>query len=111
MEISWIGHSCFRLKGKAVTVITDPYETTATGLKLPKLSGDVVTVSHSHPDHANYSVVELHPYVIAGPGEYEVKGVNVVGVSSFHDEKNGEERGKNTIYNISVDGINIVHLC
>ena len=110
MEISWIGHSCFRLKGKFATVITDPFDSNSTGLKLPKLSADLITVSHSHSDHNNPSSIEGSPYLIQGPGEYEVKGVNVVGMATFHDDKGGAERGKNTIYNITVDDVNIAHL-
>lgn len=110
MEISWIGHACFRIKGKTGTVITDPYDPNSTGLKLPKLTADVVTVSHGHGDHNNSSSIEGTPYIISGPGEYEVKGINVVGVGTFHDDKNGAERGKNTVYNITLDDINILHL-
>lgn len=50
------------------------------------------------------------PFVISGPGEYEISGINVVGVESFHDDSQGAERGKNTIYLANVDDINIVHL-
>lgn len=110
MEISWIGHSCFRLKGKNAVVITDPYDEGSTGLKLPKLSADVITISHDHADHSNSAPLEGSPYVIHGPGEYEVKGINVVGLGTYHDDKNGSERGRNTIYNITVDEVNIAHL-
>lgn len=110
MEISWVGHACFRLKGKTACLVTDPYDTQATGLKLPKLTADIVTVSHSHSDHANSTAIEESPYVISGPGEYEIKEINVLGVAAYHDNKNGEQRGKNTIYNITMDGINIAHM-
>lgn len=110
MDINWIGHACFRLKGKTGAVITDPYDERATGLKLPKLVSDIVTVTHSHDDHSNSTVVEGSPYLISGPGEYEVKGINVVGVNTYHDNKNGAERGRNTIYNITLDEISVTHL-
>lgn len=110
MEISWVGHACFGLKGKTACLVTDPYDTQATGLKLPKLTADIVTVSHSHSDHANLRAIEGSPYVISGPGEYEIKEINVLGVAAYHDNKNGEQRGKNTIYNITMDGINIAHM-
>lgn len=110
MEISFVGHSCFRLKGKDSAVVTDPYDPNAVGLKLPKLAADIVCLSHSHPDHANSGAIEGSLYTISGPGEYEIKGVNIVGVGTFHDDKNGEQRGKNTVYNITIDGINVAHL-
>jgi len=111
MEIIWYGQSCFKIKGKSATVITDPFDSDASGLKLPKdLTADLVLSSHSHSDHNNTQAVLGDPLVVAGPGEYEVKGVSVIGVSTFHDNQNGSERGSNTVYNIMIDGVNIVHL-
>ncbi len=109
MDITYLGHSSFRLKGKNATVVTDPYD--GIGLKYPKhVTADIVTVSHGHGDHNAVTVVEGTPYVVQGPGEYEVKGVDIVGIGSFHDDTKGEERGANTIYRIEVDGVSIVHL-
>ena len=69
-----------------------------------------MTVSHDHADHNAVHNIEGAPYVIHGPGEYEVKGVGVIGMSTFHDEEKGANRGKNTVYRIEMDGLNIVHL-
>ena len=111
MDIIWHGHSCFKIKGKAATVLTDPFDPEATGLKLPKdLTADLVLSSHSHQDHNNVSVVPGDPLVLTGPGEYEVKGISVVGVQTYHDGVSGAERGKNTVFNLIVDGVHIVHL-
>jgi L-ascorbate metabolism protein UlaG (beta-lactamase superfamily) len=109
MDISWFGQAAFRLKGKAATVVTDPFDP-KIGFKLPKVEADILTISHSHFDHNNIAAVGGEPFVIEGPGEYEIKGVSVVGVGSFHDDKKGEERGKNTLYNIQIDGVNVAHL-
>lgn len=111
MDIYPLGHSSFRIKGKVATVVTDPFDPAMVGLKFPKVeSADLVTVSHGHPDHNHVALVGGTPFVISGPGEYEVAGVTVVGYGSFHDDKKGEERGKNTIYKMTVDGIRIAHL-
>ena len=110
MEITWYGQAAFKLKGKDASVFTDPYEATFTGLSPLKVEADIVTISHGHSDHNAASVVSNNPFVIEGPGEYELKGVNVVGVSTFHDEKEGKLRGKNTIYNINIDDVQITHL-
>lgn len=111
MEIIWYGHSCFKLKGKNASVIIDPYSEDFIGLKLPKdLSCDVLIKTHDHPDHNNFSAVPKGPIEISGPGAYEIKGVAVTGVSVYHDKKQGGERGANTIYNIEIDGVNVVHL-
>ncbi|KKQ65787.1 MAG: Zn-dependent hydrolase of the beta-lactamase fold-like protein [Candidatus Daviesbacteria bacterium GW2011_GWA2_38_24] len=111
MDIYFLGAASFRLKGKTATIIIDPFDPDYTGLKLPKdLNADTVLATHSHQDHNNLSVVTGEPVKITGPGEYEVKGVAIEGVASFHDKQQGAERGRNTIYHISMDGLNIVHL-
>lgn len=111
MEITWFGQSCFKIKGKTTSIVIDPFDPNMIGLKLPKdLSADLLLVTHQHPDHNNTTAVSGDPIVIAGPGEYEVKGVSVTGVHSYHDNTEGSTRGKNTIYHINFEGINIVHL-
>lgn len=111
MDIYWYGQSCFKIKGKTATVITDPFDPDFTGLKLPKdLEGQVVLSTHSHKDHNNVGVVGGDPLIITGPGEYERAGVSIVGIQTFHDKVGGAERGSNTAYHILIDGINIVHL-
>jgi L-ascorbate metabolism protein UlaG (beta-lactamase superfamily) len=110
MDITYLGHSSFRIRGKTATVVTDPYGADV-GLKFPRhIEADIVTVSHDHGDHNAVAQVEGTPYVIKGPGEYEIKGIGVVGFSVFHDEQKGALRGKNTIYRIEVDGVSIVHM-
>lgn len=111
MTISWYGHSCFRItnQGGHLTVITDPFEK-KIGLNPPRGSADVVIVSHDHFDHNNTKAIGGEPFIIDGPGEYETKGVSINGISSFHDEKKGEERGQNTIYLIEMDNIRVCHM-
>lgn len=109
MEISYLGHSSFKIKGKNAVVVTDPYDSHMVGLKFPKVEADIVTVSHQHADHNFVEVVEGTPVIISGPGEYEVKGVKIIGIISYHDDVSGSKRGKNTIYRIRVDGVSLVH--
>lgn len=110
MDITYLGHSSFKIKGKVTTVITDPYDSEMVGLKFPKVDGDIITVSHEHPDHNKVEVVTNVKKVITGPGEYEISGVSIIGVQSFHDNKKGEERGKNTLFVIEIDGVRLLHL-
>lgn len=110
MEIQYLGHSSFRIKGKNVTVVTDPYDSTKVGLKFPKVDATIVTSSHDHDDHNLIAQVEGSHYDILGPGEYEIGGTSIFGISSFHDDKQGEERGRNTIYVFNIDGIVVCHL-
>jgi len=110
MEITYFGHASFRIKGKTATVVTDPY-TFDIGLKFPKhITADVITISHEHKDHSEVRQIEGAPYVIRGAGEYEVKGVGVIGLSTYHDEEKGAKRGNNTVFRIEIDGMSIVHL-
>lgn len=116
MEISWFGQACFKIKGKNASVVIDPFKPEATGLKLPKdLSSDVVLVSHNHDDH-NYAEAVVKtpsgstPMVFKEPGEYEVGGVVITGINSFHDSSSGAERGQNTIFHMFFEGLDIVHL-
>lgn len=110
MDIYWYGQACFKIKGKLATVIVDPFDPEFTGLKLPHdLICDAVLKSHDHKDHSNLEAVSSQ-LQIKGPGEYEIKGTNITGVSVFHDNVGGAERGKNVIYNIEEDGLNVVHL-
>lgn len=114
MDITYLGHSAFKLRGKIATVVTDPYSSTV-GFDLPKVSADIVTISHQHDDHNAFEKISgtsrrPEPYVIQAPGEYEVSGVGVFGWQTYHDDKEGKERGKNTIYIIHLDGLRICHL-
>lgn len=110
MDIFWYGQACFKLKGKSASVVIDPYDPNFIGLKLPGLEADIVLKSHDHGDHNNVSAVAGNPKVFEGPGEYESKGVVITAVRSFHDNSGGSERGLNTIFNVSIDGISVVHL-
>jgi len=109
MEISWLGHSCFHLRGKNVTLITDPFSP-QLGHSLGKISAPIVTISHNHPGH-NYALgVGGNPRVVRGPGEYEISDVLITGVASYHDDKHGQNLGRNTIYIIHMDELVICHL-
>src|SRR5579859_5575110 len=81
MEITWYGHSCFRLseRGRAA-VVTDPYDE-SLGYGLPKLKADFVTVSHNAPGHSNVSLVKGAQMVLERPGEYEIGGAFVIGMA------------------------------
>ena len=109
MDISWLGHSCFRISGTRATVITDPYSPDL-GYSLGKPTARIVTVSHQHPGHSYVQGIGGEPKLVTGPGEYEISGVLVIGMATFHDEERGGKRGKNTVYLIEVDEVSICHL-
>ncbi len=109
MEITYIGHSCFKVKGKTATLVIDPFDA-KIGLKMPKLKCDVLLNTHDHFDHTNNDACSDYKLLINSPGEYEVNDVYIQGFKTFHDDKQGEERGINTIYLIDIDGFSILHL-
>ena len=106
MELVWIGHSCFRLRGKDAAVITDPCSK-SSGYSLGRTSADLVTVSNGHPHHNAADEVGGDPTVLDGPGEYEVRGVTVTGVRTNLPHAEGT---RNTAYIIEVDDVRICHL-
>lgn len=109
VEIVWLGHSCFRVKGSQAAIITDPYPP-ELGYSLGKQTARVVTVSHAHLTHSYVQGVSGEPKLIKGPGEYEVSGIPIIGVAAFHDAERGSIRGKNTVYVMEVDGVAVCHL-
>lgn len=109
MTISWFGQSCFRLEGKDVSLLIDPFSK-EIGLWPPRIKDQIVLVTHEHYDHNNLDGAEKEVMVVRNPGEYEVKGVFVQGISSFHDKMQGAERGPNTIYLIKMEDMTICHL-
>ena len=111
MEITWYGHSCFRLTERSMaTVVTDPYDHTSIGYDSLKLKGDIVTVSHDAAGHNNTKAVKGTSHTITGPGAFEIGGVFITALqTNSHGSKNNGEL-RNTLYVFDYDGITIAHL-
>ncbi|MFH1745073.1 MAG: MBL fold metallo-hydrolase [bacterium] len=113
MIITYFGHSCFKIQDKtgtdSIELTTDPFDE-SVGLKVPNFKSEIVTVSHKHQDHNNIKVIRGNPYIVQSAGEYDISGVSIHGVESFHDDNNGKERGINIIYRIEMDGVSVSHL-
>jgi L-ascorbate metabolism protein UlaG (beta-lactamase superfamily) len=109
MQINWYGHSCFRLRDRYGTVVTDPYGDDI-GYSLPRLRADIVTVTHDHPDHANVKAIKGNPQVISGPGEYEIKGIFVLGIPAQPEETQTKLGVRNTVYLFDFEGVTVCHL-
>lgn len=114
MEITWYGHSCFRLTERSyATVVTDPYDNKAIGYEPLKLKADIVTVSHDAPGHNNTDAVKGASHVIDGAGEFEIGGVFITGVSTdggAGGKKKKDASARNTVYVFDYDGITVAHL-
>ena len=114
MEITWYGHSCFRLTERNyATVVTDPFDNQVAGYDALKLKSDIVTVSHDAPGHNNADAVKGSSHVIDGAGEFEIGGVFITGVTTdggSSKKKSKEAGASNTIYVFDYDGITVAHL-
>lgn len=111
-DIQYLGHACFRIRGREGIVLCDPYDR-SVGLEIGKPTAHIVTVSHQHSDHANTAAVRPmreRLFVIDGPGEYEVGGIMIAGVRTYHDKQKGAERGINTAYVLHIDDVVFCHL-
>ena len=113
MTITWLGHSCFKIEekinGENVSIITDPFSK-EIGLKMPSIEANIVSISHDHDDHNNISALRGDPFVINCAGEFDVKGIIIEGIKSYHDDKSGKERGDNIIFRFDIEGISLAHL-
>ena len=74
------------------------------------MEADILLLSHDHYNHNNSKAVGGNPFLISGPGEYEIKEVFVQGISAWHDNSQGKERGQTTIYVIETEAIRVCHL-
>ncbi|RPI30843.1 MAG: lactamase [Chloroflexota bacterium] len=111
MEITWYGHSCFRLTERGLaTVVTDPFDHRATGYEQLKLRADIVTVSHEAPGHNFTNAVKGTAHVLTGPGEYEIGDVFITGVQTNGHGKRSQEELRNTLYVFDYNGVTVAHL-
>lgn len=109
MKITWKGHSCFFIETDGKSIVCDPFNE-GVGYPLFKGRADLVTISHNHWDHNADHLVEGEPLVIKETGSFIYEGIDILGISSYHDKCSGGDRGENIIYKIIAGGINLVHL-
>ncbi len=109
MDMTWLGHACFRMRGREGVVLADPPDP-RSGHAIARTEAGLVTMSHEHPGHSSLRSVAGDPIVLRGPGEYEVHEILVTGVGSFHDDERGAARGRNTIFVIRLDDLVVCHL-
>ena len=91
MEVTYLGLSSFKLKSKKTTLIMDPFDPKMVGLAYPSQKADIVTVSHDHRDHNNIGAIKDYHKLINAPGEYEVMGISIIGLPSYHDKEKGNK--------------------
>ncbi len=113
MKVKWLGHACFLITADSgFKIVTDPYEAGFRGIinyGPVRESPDIVTISHQHGDHNYTGDLQGSPKVVQGAGRHQVKGIEFVGIPCYHDAVSGRERGDNTIFCFTVDGVRVCH--
>ena len=120
MRVEWHGQSAFTLEGDDGKVFIDPFgdmsPMTGRGdmtFAYPPIEAedvDLLLVTHEHLDHNGVEAVAGDPATLrAAAGTHESPIGDVVGVSSEHDQSAGTERGHNTIFVFTLDGVRIAH--
>jgi L-ascorbate metabolism protein UlaG (beta-lactamase superfamily) len=113
VDLTWLGHACFRLRGRDVTILTDPYHSDGWGYPSLLTSANIVTISNDHPHHASLEGIDGRPHVLRGPGEYEIGGVLIWGVRTSRPKDDALVSGaaaRNTAFIIQVEELTICHL-
>lgn len=115
MTITWYGQSCFKIQTRSkrgsdeIIIFTDPFDK-SIGLRPPQGQANIVTISHQHIDHNNTDSLKGDFFTVDAPGEYSIQGITIEGIESFHDNVEGQEVGRNTIFLIESEDIRICHL-
>ncbi len=110
MKIRYLGHSSFLLtESTGTAIVTDPYDD-SVGYRMPQVNADAVTVSHHHYDHDNVKAVGGNPVILDKEQGYELPGVVINAVKSYHDDQGGTLRGENVIFKFRMDGLDVCHL-
>ncbi len=116
MHITYHGLSCFKIIAKTegrgskdVTIIFAPYDK-KLGLRPPQSNADIILIPHPDAMFNNPEILRGNPIIINRPGEYAVKGINIVGSDSLADHNNGESRGNTVVFSLDVEGMKIVYL-
>ncbi|MCX6757586.1 MAG: MBL fold metallo-hydrolase [Candidatus Nomurabacteria bacterium] len=111
MIITYFGKQFFKISQGDLTVAFNPISKDSKFFNSGKFGSDIALVTTNHPDYngiAQLSHGEREPFVISGPGDYEVKEIFVKG--SMSESEIAGKKFINTIYSLAIDGINIVFL-
>lgn len=110
MDISWLGHACIRVRAGGIFVVMDPTGR-ETGYDMGRPTADIVTISHADPGHDNVRGLRGEPLSLVGPGEYEVNGVQFLGVATaLRPAAEGEVPERNVAFVVEAEELRLAHL-
>lgn len=109
MNVKWLGHAHFLISSDKAKIALDPFDN-SVGYPMPAITADILLMSHGHFDHSNASAVKGNPIQITGYGKKSAKGIDFMGVKTYHDDQQGKSgRGENTVFVWEMDGIKFAH--
>ena len=121
MDITWLGYAALRARTRAASVVMEPAARSA-GVDMGRPNADIVTVSHDHPSHAHVAGVRGEPVVLTRPGEYEIQGMQLLGVATHlapaadaagEATENGAPAirgGRNVVFVLEAEQLRVAHL-
>jgi L-ascorbate metabolism protein UlaG (beta-lactamase superfamily) len=109
MEITYFGLNAIRVRGRDATLMIDPYEP-KLGLAPVRLNVQIVALTHEDPTHFSTQGLGSDYHLVTGAGEFEIKGIFLRGIQTYHDAQKGAKRGKNFVYVVEVDDLRVCHL-
>lgn len=108
LRIKWFGHSMWLIESDQARIVCDPFDN--IGYPMPNnLEADIVTSSHCHHDHNNFSLIKGDYTKITETGHYNYRNIDIQGFETYHDQEYGSKRGKNTIFRFDIDQKVILH--
>ena len=108
INIQWFGHSMWKIWNNEVSIIIDPFED--IGYPIPEnITADIILSSHDHFDHNNFKIISGDPQIINSEGEYEICGVKILLIPTWHDNVHGEKRGCNLLTKFELEGRIFLH--
>jgi hypothetical protein len=109
MDIHWLGGTSFRIASEDGAVLTNPPPRSAT-IPPGLLQASVVTFERHLPAPNRVPDLPGSPFVVDGPGEYEVGGAFLIGVPVPGCPSERDEVAGITAFVITMEGLTVCHL-
>ena len=115
MDITWLGHAAVRVRTRTAAVVMEP-AARSEGVEMGRPAAAIVTVSHDHPAHNHAAGVRGDPVVLRRPGEYEIQGVQLLGVATRLGPAPGDDAApreaevRNVVFVLEAEQLRLAHL-
>tara|TARA_Y100001970_G_scaffold237381_1_gene297841 strand:- start:1931 stop:2578 length:648 start_codon:yes stop_codon:yes gene_type:complete len=109
LDITWLGYSAMRLRTRNAAIVIDPTDK-SSGVDMARPTGDIVLISRDHIHHNFVNGVKGTPFVVSGPGEYEVGGVQIQGIRSRWVTSQEDLPEPTTLYILQAEDMKVVYL-